>query len=81
MAPLPPDDHPPEVRTLPRRLQPRGRSAGSCRLRTEVGQASSILQMGGFRPKEEKPCAQGHTANMQQAELGLSPERALIWTP
>ena len=44
--------------------------AQGCRLWSEVGQASSILQMGGFRPREENPCAQGHTASMRQAELG-----------
>lgn len=47
----------------------------------EVGGISSILQMGRFRPREEQPCAQDHTASKQQEELGLTPERALIWTP
>lgn len=47
----------------------------------EVGGISSILQMGRFRPREEQPCAQDHTASKQHEELGLTPERALIWTP
>lgn len=45
-----------------------------------LGSAEGAVLCLGL-PREVKPVGHCHTASKQHAELGLTPEQALIWTP